>query len=70
MRERASSSKKGLPSLPPSSADKYQPEGEGVPNKFNINGRRKYRQSQSVGYRGFEVQRKERKESVVNQKEQ
>ncbi|KAM1749252.1 hypothetical protein FF2_000980 [Malus domestica] len=70
MRERASSSKKGLPSLPPLSADKYQPEGEGVPNKFNRNGRGKYRQSQSVGYRGFGVQRKEQKESVVNQKEQ
>ncbi|XP_048442883.1 protease Do-like 2, chloroplastic [Pyrus x bretschneideri] len=65
-RERASSSRKGLPS----SADKYQPEREGVPNKFSGNGRGKKGQSQSVAYRGFGTQRKERKESVVNQKEQ
>ncbi|TQD94976.1 hypothetical protein C1H46_019407 [Malus baccata] len=69
-RERASSSRKGSPSSPPSSADKYQPEGEGVPNKFSGNGRGKKGQSQSVAYRGFGAQRKERKESVVNQKEQ
>ncbi|KAB2616189.1 protease Do-like 2 [Pyrus ussuriensis x Pyrus communis] len=67
-RERASSSRKGLSSPP--SADKYQPEREGVPNKFSGNERGKKGKSQSVAYRAFGTQRIERKESVVDQKEQ
>ncbi|KAM1042154.1 hypothetical protein ACFX2C_031257 [Malus domestica] len=69
-RERASSSRKGSQSSSPPSADKYQSEREGVPNKFSGNERGKKGKSQSVVYRTFGTQRKERKESVVDQKEQ
>ncbi|CAN6561396.1 unnamed protein product [Malus baccata var. baccata] len=69
-RERASSSRKGSQSSSPPSADKYQPEREGVPSKFSGNERGKKGKSQSVAYRTFGTQRKERKESVVDQKEQ
>ncbi|KAM1697122.1 hypothetical protein ACFX1R_032945 [Malus domestica] len=69
-RERASSSRKGSQSSSPPSADKYQPEREGVPSKFSGNERGKKGKSQSVAYRAFGTQRKERKESVVDQKEQ
>ncbi|KAM1942065.1 hypothetical protein ACFX15_010584 [Malus domestica] len=61
MRERVSSSRKGSPSSHLSSADKYQPEGESVPNKFSRNGRGKKEQSQSVAYRGSECNEKSRR---------
>ncbi|KAM2631870.1 hypothetical protein TB1_030591 [Malus domestica] len=69
-RERASSSRKGSQSSSPPSADKYQSEREGVPSKFSGSERGKKGKSQSVAYRAFGTQRKERKESVVDQKEQ
>ncbi|CAN6693841.1 unnamed protein product [Malus baccata var. baccata] len=69
-RERVSSSRKGSQSSSPPSADKFQPEREGVPSKFSGNERGKKGKSQSVAYRTFGTQRKERKESVVDQKEQ